>query len=89
MSAAEKQKFFHELARDRAKELKVSGVYVLITRNPTYLYVEVPTMGFLTDDEVKKAQQALMSNFKDKKFDEGLAQAVQVVLDAKGLGEKK
>jgi hypothetical protein len=89
MSAAEKQKFFHELARDRAKELKVSGVYVLINKNPTYLYVEVPGTGVLKEDEVKKVQQALISNFRDKKFDDGLLQAVQVVLDSKGLGEKK
>jgi hypothetical protein len=89
MPAAEKQKFFHELARDRAKELKVSGVYVIITRNPTFLYVEAPVMGVVAEDVVKKVQQALISNFKDKKFDEGLTQAGQVVLDAKGLGEKK
>ena len=32
-----------------------------------------------------KVRTALISHFKERKFDEGLAAAVQVVLDARGL----
>jgi hypothetical protein len=89
MSAEERRKFFNGLAVERAKELKVTGMYVLVTRNPSFLYVEVPTSGVFKEEDVKKVQAAFINNFRDKKFDAGLDEAVKAVLDAKGLGEKK
>jgi len=89
MTAAEKEAFFRELVLDRVKAEKLSGVYILVSRSPTYLYVEATGDASLPADLNKKVREALLAAFKEKKFDEGLAAAVQVVLDAKGLGEKK
>ena len=41
MTAAEREKFFKELAVERAKELGLNGVYVFVCRNPRYLWVGV------------------------------------------------
>lgn len=89
MSATDREKFFRELAVERVKAEKLSGVYVLICRAPTYLYVDVTGDSGLPAETSKKVREALLTQFREKKFDEGLEKAVQVVLDAKGLGEKK
>jgi hypothetical protein len=86
---AEREKFFKEFALARAKAEGLHGVYILVSRNPTYLYVDVTRESGLPADLDNKVRQALLSNFKEKKFDEGLAKAVEAVLDARGLGEKK
>jgi hypothetical protein len=86
---AEREKFFKEHAAARVKAEGVNGVYVLVSRNPTYLYVEVTRDSGLPADLDNKIRQALLSNFKEKKFDDGLAKAVELVMEARGLGEKK
>ena len=88
-SAADREKFFRELALERVKAEKVKGVYVLICKNPTYLYVDLTADAGLTAETGRKVREALISAFREKKYDDGLAKAVQVVLDAKGLKEKK
>jgi S1-C subfamily serine protease len=93
MSASEREKFFREIVRDRVKADKLSGVYLLVCKSPTYLYVDVTEDAGLSSEAAKKLRdslrEALLTNFKEKKFDDGLAKALQLVLDAKGLGEKK
>ena len=89
MSAADREKFFRDLVRERIKFLKLSGAYVLVCKSPTYLYVDVTDDSGFPAETSKKVREALLSAFKEKKFDDGLAKAVQIVLDAKGLGEKK
>jgi S1-C subfamily serine protease len=86
---ADREKFFKEFAAARVKAEKLSGVYVLVSRTPTYLFVEVTRVSGLPADLDDKIRQALLSNFKEKKFDEGLTRAVELVLGARGLGEKK
>jgi len=87
--AAEREKFFKELAAGRVKAEKLNGVYVVISRTPTYLYVDVTGGSGLSEELKDKVRQALLSSFKEKKFDEGLMRAVDLILEAKGLGEKK
>ena len=36
-----------------------------------------------------KVKAAMLESFKTDKFDEGLQKAIDITLDAKGLGEKK
>jgi hypothetical protein len=86
---AEREKFFKEHAAARVKAEGLHGVYILVSRNPTYLYVDVTRDAGLPGDLDDKVRQALLSNFKEKKFDEGLSKAVELVLEARGLGEKK
>ena len=88
-SPADREKFFRQLALDRVEAESIRGVYVTVSKNPTYLYVEVTANAGLPADTGKRIRDTLLSSFRDKKFDEGLANAVRIVLDAKGLGEKK
>jgi hypothetical protein len=89
MKPEEREKFFKELAEERAKEVKLRGVYILVCRNPSFLYVYVPDPSEFPPGFATKVKTALLDNFKQKKFDEGLQKAIGIVLDAKGLGEKK
>lgn len=89
MKPAEREKFFKELAEARAKELNLQGVYVLVTKNPATLYVEVTNPKEFPDKFATKLKSALLASFKDKKYDEGLTKVIDMTLDAKGLGEKK
>jgi S1-C subfamily serine protease len=84
MAAAEREKFFKGLADERVKAEKVTGVYILISKNPTYLYVEVTAGSGLPTDLTGKLRAALLAAFKEKKFDEGLSKAVELVLEARG-----
>jgi hypothetical protein len=88
-TAAEREKFFKEFAAGRVKAEKLNGVYVVISRTPTYLYVDVTAGSGLPTDLDAKVRQALLSSFKEKKFDEGLTKATELILEARGLGEKK
>jgi hypothetical protein len=85
MSAAEREKFFREFAQERVRAEKLSGVYVVVSRNPTYLFVEVTGGAGLPADLGPKIRQTLLAAFKEKKFDEGVLKAVDLVLDARGL----
>jgi hypothetical protein len=89
MNPGDREKFFREIALERVKAEKLSGVYVLVCKSPASLYVETTADAGLPADTGKKVRDALLAAFKEKKFDDGLAKAVQTVLDAKGLGEKK
>ncbi|MDB5313882.1 MAG: hhoA 2 [Gemmataceae bacterium] len=89
MSAADREKFFREIVLDRVKTEKLSGVYILVCKSPPSLYVEVTAGAGLPADTGKKLRETLLAAFKEKKFDEGLTKAIDIVLEAKGLGEKK
>src|SRR5205085_1245283 len=54
MTAAEREKFFKDLADERVKAEKLSGVYILVSKNPTYLYVEVTGTAGLPGDLATK-----------------------------------
>lgn len=93
MSPADREKFFKEYVQERVKAEKVNGVYLFVCKSPAFLYVDV-TEGFGgPDDDRKKLSEelrkTLLASFREKKFDEGLTKAVRMVLEAKGLGEKK
>lgn len=89
MKPEEREKFFRELADERAKEVKLKGVYVLVCKNPSSLYVIVPHPDEFPPGFATKLKTALLDSFKEKKFDDGLQKAIDIVLDAKGLGAKK
>lgn len=89
MKPEEREKFFKELADERAKEVKLHGVYILVCKNPASLYVIVPHPDQFPPGYATKVKSALLAAFKDKKFDEGLQKAIDITLEAKGLGEKK
>jgi hypothetical protein len=67
----------------------VNGVYILVCKNPSYVYVERLGIADLPEDLGSRLRSLLINSFKDKKFDDGLTKAVDMVLEAKGLVEKK
>jgi Trypsin-like peptidase domain/TPM domain len=89
MTPADREKFFREIAQERAKAEKVNGVYILVCKNPGFVTVERNGNTDLPDELGSKLKNVLISSFKEKKFDDGLAKAVEMVMEAKGLGEKK
>jgi uncharacterized membrane protein YgcG len=75
-----KEEFFARWARENAREKKVAGVYVLICREPGHLQVDRVAAGrpFSLVDR-SKLRDLLVRRLKEKKFDEGLAEAVAFV----------
>src|SRR5215204_1720795 len=77
-----KDQFFAAWMTRRAQELKVSGVYVLICRNPSHLQVDAgrdTKQRAFTQQNVEQLKNVLVTRFRDKKYDEGLSEAVNYV----------
>lgn len=81
MSGKERNDFFRHWAQERMKEAVVKGVYILVCRNPTYLYVDVTPSARLAlgDEAIGKLRQLLLEDFRAQKYDEGLEAAIQFV----------
>jgi hypothetical protein len=82
MSRDERAKYFEHWARERAEAEVVRGVYILVCRKPSHLQVQVSaTAGAALDSPAVRKQlpDLLLSAFREKKFDEGLAGAVKFV----------
>jgi uncharacterized membrane protein YgcG len=75
-----KDEFFTRWARENARQRKVAGVYVLVCRDPSHLQIDRVAAGrvFSAADR-GKLRDLLIAQFKEKKFDEGLAEAVTFV----------
>lgn len=76
--------FFARWADERAKAVGVSGVIVLISRDPSYVQVRVGKntiqQSFIQRD-ADHLQSILTSAFKSKEFDQGLLSGVQYFRD--------
>jgi hypothetical protein len=88
MDAKERAKYFLKWARERAKARAANGVYVLVSKQPPRVETFITRKARSTFDAKfrKKLAGAMIEQFKDKHFDEGLAAAVKVFkehLDAK------
>jgi uncharacterized membrane protein YgcG len=86
LDAAGRAEFFKKWAAERARERAVNGIYVVISREPRYVYSDAYyTEGFsrerrlLSSAVARKVSEALIGHFKEKRFDEGLSAAVGVV----------
>lgn len=90
MKPAEREKYFKEFAEGRVKELKLNGVYLVVCKSPATLYVVVtglsknfnPNFGDMLKSE-------LLRNFKEKRFDQGLQQMIDLTLKELKLEDKK
>lgn len=89
MNQQEKEKYFHDWAQSRARDQKCNGVTILISRNPTYLYVSVAqdAKPVLNEEAAKRLREMLLGKFRDRNYDEGLLTAVKMVADK--LAEQK
>jgi uncharacterized membrane protein YgcG len=70
-------------AKERVKEKVVNGIYVLITREPRYLYAEVYYAGaserrLFPMDFYNKVREAMFPEFGRGRFDDGLQALVRL-----------
>ena len=74
--------FYREWAEKRIKELGVNGVYILVTRKPPHLHLEVDELTRkkgLPPGERNKVAKKMLEEFRDKKFDAGLLAALESI----------
>lgn len=93
MSSDEKRQFFRHWAEERARDAVVNGVYVLVCKDPTYLYLDItpPARSAFNEDAIRDLRKLLLTKFHEKKYDEGLQEAVNLVqqrLSAAGSRDK-
>ncbi len=82
MSPADRNKFYASLAKQRANEVAVRGIYVLVTRTPPHLELAARHLPRrFTRDDFDKLRSMLIEAFRAKKYDEGLLNAVKMVQD--------
>jgi hypothetical protein len=84
MNREERLRYFAEWAHKRTQAERLNGVLILICRNPSTLYVNVSQNAsrIVTKDEKDAINAALLSAFREKKYDDGLVEAVRQVRDA-------
>lgn len=71
----EKGKFWIDFSGERYDKRGVSGIYVLISREPRRIVLgvgEKTKQKAFTEENRKKAEQELINSFRDSKFDQGL-----------------
>jgi hypothetical protein len=79
-------RFFDEWGRARAKELELNGVYIAIFKTPPYVVIEVGNetgKKAFTPGNVRRAHLrfVLVDKLNNKKYDDGLSQAIAKVHD--------
>jgi S1-C subfamily serine protease len=84
MDATERRKYFADWAQKRTQAVGINGVMILICRSPATLYVNVSQHagGVVTKAEEKAIHEALLQAFREKKYDDGLAEALRLIRDA-------
>ena len=78
-SDKDKTAYFRKQVLDRVKERVVNGIYILVTKEPKYLYVDItPKARNVFDREFyDRVRELLFANFGENRFDEGLAAALK------------
>lgn len=82
MKTADREKYYKGWAEERAKQGKLDGVLVLITRRPGHVEVEVyggQARKLITPADVNRLSNALLARFRAKEYDLGLADAVRIL----------
>jgi uncharacterized membrane protein YgcG len=83
MPREERAKFFRNWATDRADLAVVHGVYILICKEPGFVEIIITERGRQAFDNQSfaKLRDLLLQAFRDKRYDEGLQNAVDFVRD--------
>lgn len=77
-----KTKFFQDWANARAKERGISGVYILICKNPSHLQAAVGNITqqkLFTIADRDELVRVLLRRFRQHQFDDGLLDAVKFI----------
>jgi hypothetical protein len=80
MSTREKEEYFRKQAIDRAKQRVVNGLYILINKEPKYVYVAIAPQARaqFDGDTSNRIRETLLSNW-DIRIDEGLAGVLKTI----------
>jgi S1-C subfamily serine protease len=86
----ERQQLFREWANARLRAEKADGVIVLVSLDPRYVLVEIEgeAKGRFPEKYAQRVADALLKGLREKKPDEGLAEAVRLIREGY-QGEKK
>jgi uncharacterized membrane protein YgcG len=86
MSREERMSYYGDWVKRRVDERVADGIVVIITREPGHVVVGItPGATSTFDHQFKlKIEQALISAFREKKYDDGLTNAVKLVCDKVG-----
>jgi hypothetical protein len=86
MTGQERDAYFRQWVKKRCEDKAVHGIYVLICKEPKYLYVDqepapdkVRPGPQLTSANVRKVREYLLGQFREEHFDDGLAGFLQRV----------
>jgi uncharacterized membrane protein YgcG len=82
MDKEARSQFFQEWANSRAKRRRVNGIYVLISKEPGHIQVEVgreTQKGAFTLKDEAHLREILIVAFDKKEYDRGLLEGVQYV----------
>jgi uncharacterized membrane protein YgcG len=81
MTAKERTDYFRKQALERVKERAVNGIYLLITKEPKHLYLDItPKARSVFDREFyDHLREGLFANFRENRFDEGLAGTLKAI----------
>jgi hypothetical protein len=77
----ERQKLFREWANARLRAEKADGVMILVSQDPRYVLVEIEgeSKGHFPERYAQTVADALLKGLREKKPDEGLADAVRLI----------
>ena len=91
MSAKDREKYFEDIAKERLKAEKINGVYLLVCKNPPHVHLEVagPAASTFPSGFGSRLLKTFVDGLKAKKYDAALEEALDMILDFQGLGEKK
>jgi len=86
-----REEYFHKQALENATQRVVKGIYILITREPKSLYVEITPRApdLFGSDFYDQLRKTLLTSFRANAFDEGLARAVQAVQERLAKGASR
>ncbi|HZT78893.1 MAG TPA: TPM domain-containing protein [Gemmataceae bacterium] len=81
MSREERAKFFAKWAEERAEARVVRGVCILVCKEPPHVeyYITPPARGRFSDADKAKLRNLLVTEFREKRYDDGLLAAVKFV----------
>jgi hypothetical protein len=93
MTTDEKMAYFKKWAVQRAERAVVGGIYILVCKDPTRLetLVSRKTQSVFDEKAYKRLREILLTEFRKKKFDDGMLAAVKFVQETleKAKTEKK
>jgi hypothetical protein len=83
MPREERARFFRNWANDRAEVAVVHGVYILVCKEPAFVEIVITQRGRQAFDKesFEKLRDLLVKSFHEKRYDEGLQSAVDLVRD--------